>query len=158
MIDSLAQTKICTKCNTEKSVSEFYTRKDLKSGLESQCKKCIILRKKEYRKANPSITANYNAEYKYRKPWVQTYRNVWNRCYNPRCKTFSSYGGRGVKMYMILGDFEFLWHRDAANQMDKPSIDRLNSDSHYTVLNCRYMELRENIASRVYGREMGAVV
>lgn len=32
--------KICTKCNEEKSISEFYTRNKSKDGFHNQCKEC----------------------------------------------------------------------------------------------------------------------
>jgi hypothetical protein len=33
--------KICTKCNSEQPLSEFYKRSNTKSGLHSWCKSCI---------------------------------------------------------------------------------------------------------------------
>ena len=35
------ETKICSKCNIEKSLSDFNTRTDRKIGVKSQCKKCL---------------------------------------------------------------------------------------------------------------------
>lgn len=33
--------QVCSKCNEEKSKSEFYVSKYLSSGLHSQCKRCV---------------------------------------------------------------------------------------------------------------------
>jgi 5-methylcytosine-specific restriction endonuclease McrA len=49
MTDSII-TKICSKCQIEKPVSEFGKKKD---GLQSLCKICDKKRAAEYRKANP---------------------------------------------------------------------------------------------------------
>lgn len=37
----MGSTKICRKCNTEKSIAEFYPKKDNKDKLSSYCKSCI---------------------------------------------------------------------------------------------------------------------
>lgn len=40
-------TKVCSKCHQEKSVSEFYFRRD-RSRYISPCKSCTLLQRKEY--------------------------------------------------------------------------------------------------------------
>lgn len=44
-------TKECIACNTEKSLDEFYTRKDNKDGIENICKKCYVNRQLKAREA-----------------------------------------------------------------------------------------------------------
>jgi hypothetical protein len=44
-----------------------------------------------------------------------------------------------------MDDLEFLWNRDNASQMDRPSIDRIDSKGHYVLTNCRFIELLDNI-------------
>ena len=36
----MSQTKVCSKCNKEQSITEFYKRKQLLDGLSSYCKNC----------------------------------------------------------------------------------------------------------------------
>ena len=44
------QTKICTKCKTEKPISEYYPKIKSRAGLQSACKSCLIeLNKKRYK-------------------------------------------------------------------------------------------------------------
>jgi hypothetical protein len=71
--------KICSKCNKEKDISEFYKRKGRKSGLSSHCKSCIkqfklenklvyqtIARNscKKWRSKNKEDIKSYNKKYK----------------------------------------------------------------------------------------------
>jgi hypothetical protein len=44
-------TKICTKCNVEKELSDFYSARN-KSGYRSKCKACLATENKKYRKHN----------------------------------------------------------------------------------------------------------
>ena len=45
-------TKICTKCNIEKSITEFYKQKAGKYGVKAECKLCCKKRKKQHYEAN----------------------------------------------------------------------------------------------------------
>lgn len=42
------QTKVCTKCKTEKALEDFYKKPQSKCGYFSECKKCNIERGKSY--------------------------------------------------------------------------------------------------------------
>jgi len=46
---------------------------------------------------------------------------------------------------MTTKDFKFLWFRDKAYSMDKPSIDRKRSNKNYEINNCQFLELDDNI-------------
>lgn len=48
------KSKICTKCNIKKELSEFYFRKDT-NRYRNECKECHILQKKEYFLLNKDI-------------------------------------------------------------------------------------------------------
>jgi len=51
----IMQTKICTKCNAEKSIEEFYKAKSGKYGRNSKCKTCTKAAVLEYYKKNTEI-------------------------------------------------------------------------------------------------------
>lgn len=87
-------------------------------------------------------------------PWYKTHIHIMERCtYGEKtCSTYASYGGRGIKNFLTIKDLEYLWHRDKAWRLERPSIDRINSNGHYTVRNCRYIELSENISRGAKGR------
>lgn len=70
---------------------------------------------------------------------------IKKRCNNPNANSYSYYGGKGIKTFLTLDDIKFLWERDNADSMDRPSIDRIDSDGDYAVENCRFIEMSENI-------------
>jgi hypothetical protein len=71
------------------------------------------------------------------------YDNARRRCSGKDHKS-RWYAGRGIKMLMKLKDVKFLWDRDNAAAMAHPSLDRINKDGHYSLDNCRIIELAEN--------------
>jgi len=75
-------------------------------------------------------------------------RNAKGRCEIPSTNKFEYYGGRGIKCLLTFDDLKFLWQRDDADSLTQPSLDRLDSCSHYTVDNCRFIELAENRGRR----------
>lgn len=60
--------KLCGKCNTTKSLSEFGKDRHTKDGLCYFCKPCRNARLREYNQKNPHIRAKINANHReYRK-------------------------------------------------------------------------------------------
>jgi len=78
-------------------------------------------------------------------PWYQRYMGAKHRCERPGQANFKRYGGRGIKVKMTIDDVKYLWDRDSASKMDRPSLDRIKNDGHYELKNCRFIELAENI-------------
>jgi hypothetical protein len=71
-------------------------------------------------------------------------RTVVRRCEDPRHASYRWYGGKGIKNYLTLDDLKFMWERYGAAKMKKPSIDRIDSNLHYTPGNCCFRELYDN--------------
>lgn len=80
-----------------------------------------------------------------RKPWWYTLRAIKQRCDCKNNSNYKYYGGKGIKCLLTEEDLKYLWHRDNAHLMRKPSIDRINASKDYTLDNCRYIELEENV-------------
>ena len=69
---------------------------------------------------------------------------IFQYCRNPKDNSYKYYGGRGIKCLLTEKEVEFLWHRDNAINMDKPSIDRINNDGNYELSNCCFIEFNIN--------------
>ncbi len=122
------RTKICTKCGLEKELNQFY-----KSGkyLRPDCKECVKLNRVESHK-------------KY--PWKRVLNDINQRCDNSKHVGYKWYGEKGIENHLIEKDIEFLYIRDNAKNMKKPSIDRKNSNKNYTLENCQFIELKNNVS------------
>lgn len=67
--------------------------------------------------------------------------NMMTRCYSPSVNNpFKYYGGKGIKVKMTKIDFLYLWNRDKAYLMKKPSIHRAYNNKHYEIGNCAFIE------------------
>mgnify|MGYP006263239825 CR=1 FL=1 len=71
-------------------------------------------------------------------------KNIRERCSMPTVKSYNRYGGRGITSSLTLDDLEFLWNRDEAWKLQRPSIDRHDNDGNYTRENCRFIEMIVN--------------
>ena len=77
-------------------------------------------------------------------PWSKFAWVAKRRCTNKKNDNYHYYGGRGIEYRMTTEQVKFLWKRDKAGSMGRPSIDRINNDGHYEISNCRFIELAEN--------------
>ena len=125
--------KTCLKCKQTKDRSDFHLKYDASDGLHPYCKDCRSELSKQYRKD---------------KPWCRWWVGAYQRCTNPKHRSFYRYGGRGIKFYLTMEDLETLWYRDGAWKLNKPSLDRIDNDGDYKFSNCRFIELRDNILRR----------
>jgi len=81
-----------------------------------------------------------NLEYFKTHPWSKTYLNIITRCRNKN----SRYYKKGIKNTLAIKDVKFLWLRDKANLLKRPSIDRIDNEGDYELTNCRFIELSKN--------------
>lgn len=129
---STEETRICTRCAKEKPIISFTL-----NGSRYRSKMC--------RRCDRD-----------RRPWERWYSHIWNRCNNPNHKNYSLYGGRKpnpVEMRITCRELKVIWFRDKAYNMEKPSIDRIDSNGHYEFSNCRAVELHENVINNQKGRK-----
>ena len=83
----------------------------------------------------------YRKRRRIREPWYAQWRGI-----NRRCTTKSNkYYRRGIKNFLSIDDVKTLWFRDRAYFLTKPSLDRIDSRKNYTLENCEFIELKENI-------------
>jgi len=127
--------KTCSKCGIIKSSLEFYKDIRGKQDLYAKCKECHNL-----------INIKNREKQIKQNPWLCSYFNAKARCKNKNHPKYHRYGGRGIKFLMIKDDFKFLWFRDKAYLLKRPSIDRKDNDGNYELNNCRFIEFYENKA------------
>lgn len=92
--------------------------------------------------------------YAYLKKWRQTLRGRLNtrlasirkRCNCKSSHNYKYYGKKGIKCLLTINDMLTLWNRDNASKLERPSIDRINSNKSYTITNCRFIEHSENVS------------
>jgi hypothetical protein len=137
------QTKSCNTCGEEKELEFFSFRKE-SNTYRMDCKDCRAIKQRKYVNENKQdVYARRNDFYK-RFPWMQSYRAIRHRCNNSNASDYQWYGGRGIKCLITKEEVKFLWFRDKAYKMNRPSIDRINNDGHYTLDNCQFIEQSDN--------------
>lgn len=80
--------------------------------------------------------------------WYRPYYYAYRRCTDVNHRTYSSYGGRGIKFVLTKDEAKILYKRDNGIELETPSLDREDPDGHYEFSNCRYVEWKENHARR----------
>ncbi len=74
-------------------------------------------------------------------PWVRIWIMIQWRCKHEK------YCLRGkIRNLISPMEIQYLWYRDKAYLMRKPSIDRENSKGHYILNNCRFVEIGLNVS------------
>jgi len=67
------------------------------------------------------------------------WRNMLERCYNPRHKSFKHYGGKGVTVCAAWRDFSNFYLWASTRYAEGLEIDREDGSGSYTEENCRFV-------------------
>ena len=86
--------KICTKCEIEKELLEFYFRKDC-NNYRNQCKECF---------SHQTKVLKYETY-----PWRKHFYAARRRCNIKEDKQFQHYGGKGIKFKLSILVVMPLW-------------------------------------------------
>lgn len=129
------ETKQCIICKKVKPVSEFYSNKKRgKRIYHNPCKNCNINLYRRYRtKCRKKRKEKLDG-------WEKTLIYIKARCNSKAINTYKYYKVRNIKCLITKKELKWLWFRDKAYKMKKPSIHRLNSYKDYTYENCCYIE------------------
>ncbi len=125
------KTKICNKCKIKLPLKNFSLNNRAKDKKQSRCKQCKNDALQYYRKKHP---------------WNKVLSIIKQRCNNQNNTGYMWYGGKGIKCLITVEELKKLWFRDKASEIKIPTIDRKNSNSHYTFKNCRFIEKSLNSA------------
>jgi hypothetical protein len=135
-------------CRCECGTVKTYTSDQLRKG---RVKSCGCLRSE-----NLSMARRKHDESKTRlyKKWT----GIITRCYNPKCKSYKNYGGRGITMceewrnsYEAFRDWAL-----AHGFREGLQIDRIDTNGNYCPSNCRWITSKQNQRNRTNNRLLTA--
>ena len=120
-----------------------------------QYKSCGCLEKENRKKIGSRTTTHGKTGTKL----YSIYCGMKNRCYDPGCKQYSRYGGRGIRVckeWLDSFDAFYDWALESGYKDELPgkeqSIDRINLDGNYEPSNCRWTNQTEQVRNRSNSR------
>lgn len=135
---------LCNKCGKYRKLKDFPKDKRRRSGYINTCKICVLQTSAIWRANNPDKTKARYLRLKSKTPWIRTFHIIGQRCNNPNHEKYKYYGGNGIQRKITSLELKNLYIRDNANELEYPSIDRIDSTKDYTFENCQYIEFDEN--------------
>lgn len=90
----------------------------------------------------------------------QIWRDMKQRCNNPKCCNYKHYGGRGISYCEEWEQFETFYEWAIANNYDDSlTLDRIDNNGNYEPNNCRFVTKRiQNINKRPSKRNTSGYV
>ena len=139
--------KRCLHCKQEKEISLFVKDSRNKDGYSNVCLECNrIACKNRYHSKTPKVLASIakniekTKEYYNKNPWVKMFKSIHDRTSYKNHHYFK----KGVKNFLTVEDVRYLFERDGGHLLKKASVDRIDNNKHYSLDNCRVIELSEN--------------
>lgn len=129
---------------------------------QCDCGKQVIVRGNHLTDNSTKSCGCYSIDTCYKMVKINTKHNlshsklyrVWSsmihRCYNPNCRAYKDYGGRGIKVCDEWKDNLNIFYDWALNNnyMEGLSIDRINNNGNYEPSNCRWVSRKKQQNNR----------
>ena len=142
--------KRCSKCEVEQLLAAFSKRAVSWDGLQYKCKGCCKKAKRNYQqtpKGRASCKRSHTKFYSTVKGYLcNTFKNMGQRCNDPKNNRYKWYGGRGISVkFESLDDFRN--YVMGVLQVDPRGlqIDRIDNDGDYEKGNIRFVTRKENM-------------
>jgi hypothetical protein len=114
----------------------------------SMCIECAIA----HRKANVTKYRAYSHKTFLKNRERSVWRDMKNRCNNPKHRDFKNYGGRGIKVCVRWKSYDNFLADMGRCPKDKRCLDRTNNDGNYEPGNCQWVTFKESLANKRHGR------
>ena len=136
------KTKICTKCETEKSLTEFGRDKRMLLGLKSRCKICDNACCKDYRKKNKNkVRASKKIYYEANKEKISIYMKVYRKNNKKKMRTvYNIWRDQKRKT-----DFKFKLNDSISKAIRKSLKDGKNGHHWEFLVNYTLKKLRKHL-------------
>ena len=137
--------KKCFKCEEVKSISEFYTHKNMHDGHLNKCKECA---KKDARMNQKSSSKHSNSYDKTEKGVIRVMYKTQRSNSKRRGHKPPSYTKAELKEWLYKNGFKNLfqkWKDSGYNRWMKPSVDRIDDTKGYSFDNIRLVTAQENL-------------
>ncbi|MEA3279657.1 MAG: hypothetical protein U9Q38_03525 [Thermodesulfobacteriota bacterium] len=125
---------VCTKCNIDKPVEEFSKRRDRPIGRRSDCKEC----------ESALRTAHYRSE----EGVLSTIWSTQRRNCRERGHEYPTYSKEELGEWVVSHpEWERLytnWVESGYDKQEKPSVDRLDDYTSYSMNNIRLVSYKDN--------------
>lgn len=88
----------------------------------------------------------------YKSKEYKAWSHMLDRCRNKRCKSYPSYGGRGITVCNEWNSYT-KFYKDMGSCPNKYSLDRINNDGNYEPSNCKWSTASDQLSNRrAYGK------
>ena len=122
-------------CGTEKSIAA----EKVKSGATKSCR-CYHLEK---------VSTNGGRT---KRPYYRIWRNMVQRCINPKDFAYKDYGGRGIKVFKAWLDYDefekYIQEKLGTRPSLKHSLDRIDNDGGYFPNNIKWSTYKEQARNK----------